>query len=216
MKYTVEELQKFESEVITHFEAGEIRGPVHLSHGNEEALIEIFQKVGPNDWVFSTWRNHYHALLKGVPRDWLMSEILAGRSINISNLEHQFHTSAIVGGIIPMATGVAYGIKQRGVEGRVWCFIGDMAYMTGIFHESRKYAMHHSLPITYVVEDNTLSTNTPTLESWGVTPDYCSNSRFFTGHEQQLQKVIKLPGHVLYYQYKRKFPHVGVGKFIYF
>ena len=216
LSYTVEELRDFESEVVTHFEAGEIRGPVHLSHGNEEALIEIFQNVKSEDWVFSTWRNHYHALLKGVPRDWLMKEVLAGHSINICNPEYRFHTSAIVNGVIPIAVGVAAGIKRSGGTEHVWCFIGDMAYMSGAFHESCQYAQHNDLPITFVVEDNNLSTNTPTLESWGVLG--ATSSQFHTGHTIQDQKVrlLRLSPRVYYYWYKRKYPHVGVGKFIHF
>ena len=58
-----EDLIAFEDDIIKHWEAGEIRGHIHLSHGNEEQLIEVFKKISPTDWVFSTWRSHYHALL---------------------------------------------------------------------------------------------------------------------------------------------------------
>jgi TPP-dependent pyruvate/acetoin dehydrogenase alpha subunit len=217
LSYTVEELREFESEVITHFEAGEIRGPVHLSYGNEEALIEIFQNVKPDDWVFSTWRNHYHALLKGIPRDWLMGEVLAGRSINICNPEYKFHTSAIVGGIIPIAVGAAAGIKRNGGKEHVWCFIGDMAFMSGIFHESYQYARYNNLPITFVVEDNFLSTNSITLETWGIKEEF--SCEFHAGHNVQAQKILQIGWSnvkIYYYWYKRKYPHVGSGHWIHF
>ena len=58
------DLIAFEKKVQEAYEAGEIRAPVHLSGNNEEQLIKIFKKIKKNDWVFSTWRNHYHALLK--------------------------------------------------------------------------------------------------------------------------------------------------------
>ena len=100
-----EELIHFENKIVESWEDGKIRGPVHLSGGNEKHLIEIFKRISENDWVFSTWRSHYHALLKGVSPYWLESEILDGRSISIINREKKFYSSAIVGGIIPIATG---------------------------------------------------------------------------------------------------------------
>ena len=59
------ELIHFENKIVESWDAGKIRGPVHLSGGNEKPLIEIFKRISENDWVFSTWRSHYHALLKG-------------------------------------------------------------------------------------------------------------------------------------------------------
>ena len=64
--WSKQDLIDFEDDIITHWSNGEITGPVHLSNGNEEQLIKIFSKVHPNDWVFSTWRSHYHGLLHGI------------------------------------------------------------------------------------------------------------------------------------------------------
>jgi pyruvate dehydrogenase E1 component alpha subunit len=121
-----EELIHFENKIVESWETGKIRGPVHLSGGNEKHLIEIFKRISENDWVFSTWRSHYHALLKGVSPNWLESEILDGRSISIINRDKKFYSSAIVGGIIPIATGVAISNKRDNKNEIVWCFIGDM------------------------------------------------------------------------------------------
>jgi len=215
---TVEDLRAFESEVIEKYEGANIRGPIHLSHGNEEPLIEIFKSINENDWVFSTWRNHYHALLHGIDRDWLMSEILAGRSINISNGDHKFHTSAIVGGIIPIATGTAMAIKRKNENQHVWCFIGDMAYSLGIFHESYSYAVENQLSITFVVEDNGLSTNTPTQKSWNVRVGEDSKRHYPFGEGEIAHNKLKwiIDDYLWYYQYERKYPHVGINKWIYF
>ena len=105
-----------------------IRAPIHLSDGNEEQLIEIFREIAPYDWVFSTWRSHYHALLHGVPREMVMSEIMAGRSMMLHFPGWRFFTSAIVGGILPIACGVAAASKEDNqiVNPWVWCFVGDM------------------------------------------------------------------------------------------
>ena len=74
--WTKEELIGFEDDIIKHWENGEIKGPIHLSNGNEEPLIEVFKKISPSDWVFSTWRSHYHALLHGVEPSKLKQKIL--------------------------------------------------------------------------------------------------------------------------------------------
>jgi len=107
------DLINFEEEIKKIYESGKIKAPIHLSGNNEEQLIKIFKKIKKNDWVFSTWRNHYHALLKGIPKEWLKKEIIAGRSMGINNIKHKFYSSAIVGGILPIALGTAQAIKLK-------------------------------------------------------------------------------------------------------
>ena len=191
-----EELIHFENKIVESWEDGKIRGPVHLSGGNEKHLIEIFKRISENDWVFSTWRSHYHALLKGVSPDWLELEILDGRSISIINREKKFYSSAIVGGIIPIATGVAMSNKRDNKNEIVWCFIGDMTFETGTFMENYKYIKNFGLPVRFVVEDNGVSTNTPTIETWG--------------------KTNEIPNDVVYYKYEKHWPHYGTGKWVVF
>lgn len=191
-KLTKEELITFEEEVAELYSANKIPGPIHLSYDNEEALIEIFRSVKECDWVFSTHRSHYHALLKGIPRNWLRDEILAGRSITINNPDYKFYASAIMGDIVPIATGVAMGLKLRNKPEHVWCFVGDMSAEMGVFDESVKYAERNDFPITFVVEDNGLSVVTPTQEVWGLCP--------------RESKVIR-------YEYRNtRYPHAGVNK----
>ena len=154
--WTESGLIKFEKEIALLFEQKRIRAPVHLSSGNEQQLIAIFKNIKPDDWVCSTHRSHYHALLKGIPSKWVRDRILTGHSITLCNNEHHFITSAIVGGIIPIAVGLAMTGKT------VWVFVGDMAATTGVFHECVCYSTSHNLPIHFVVEDNGVSVNTPT------------------------------------------------------
>lgn len=189
-------LVQFERKMADHWEAGRVRGPIHLSGGNEDELIEIFKYVKKTDWVFSTWRSHYHALLKGIPSEWLEQEILEGRSITIVNKEEKFYSSAIVGGIIPIAVGVAMSNKRKGINDIVWCFVGDMTFETGTFMENYKYAKNFDLPIKFVVEDNGISTNTPTIDTWN--------------------KKSEIPEDVIWYQYKKEWPHYGTGKWVIF
>ena len=81
--------------------------------------------------------------------------------------ERNFYSSSIVGGILPVALGVALSIKKRESKNKVWVFIGDMTFECGVIHETYKYAKNFKLPIKFVVEDNDLSTNTPTKKAWG-------------------------------------------------
>lgn len=187
---TAQELIAFERDIADIFEQGKIRAPVHLHGGNEQQLINIFQQVKPDDWVFSTHRSHYHALLKGIPPELVKTEILNGHSINLCFPMYRFYTSAIVGGILPIALGVAM------TQQVVWCFVGDMAAETGIFHECTKYAHGHQLPITFVIEDNHKSVDTPTWEVW--------------------QDSAHLTYETEYYSYERRYPHQGSGKWVTF
>lgn len=196
VNWTKEQLEQFELDCKAEWETGSVLGPVHLSKGNEEQLIEIFQYVHPQDYVYSTWRNHYHALLHGISEEWLMDEIKRGRSMKIINKEHNFIISAIVGGIIPQALGTAMALKEKGSDRRVWCFVGDMGFETGEFHLCHKYARNFDLPLEFVVEDNNLSTNTPTDETWG--------------------KKQNIPDNVIHYEYERGFPHHGSGSWVLF
>ena len=182
-----QDLIAFEQQVAEEFEQGKIRAPIHLSGGNEEQLIKIFREVGPEDWVFSTWRWHYHALLKGIPPEKVLNEIRT-KGMNASFPEHRFYSSAIVGGILPIATGVAWTGRK------VWCFVGDMASTTGAFHEAMKYATGHNLPLWFVTENNGFSTNAPTDALWGP-------------HGAPRWKS---------YSYERTFPHMGIGKWVQF
>ena len=190
------QLIAFEEKIKIIYEKGKIKAPVHLSGNNETQLIKIFKKIKKSDWVFSTWRNHYHALLKGIPAKWLETEIINGRSMGINNLKKKFYSSAIVGGILPIAMGVAKAIKLKKQKNKVWVFIGDMTFETGIFHECYKYSKNFNLPIKFVIEDNNMSTNTPTNKAW--------------------KKKSKKPKDIIYYKYKRKFPHHGTGNWILF
>jgi len=182
---TKKELIAFEEEVAHEWEAGKIKAPVHLMGGCEDRLIDIFRHVQRDDWVFSGHRSHLHALLKGVSPDEVRREIMAGRSICLCFPEYRFYTSAIVGGNLPIALGVAMAGE------RVWCFTGDMGSHTGMFHECVSYADRHELNITFVVEDNDISVCTQTEAVW---PKFkCDSPR------------------VIQYHYQNRWPHQGTG-----
>ena len=192
----IRDLENFEIKVKKIYEDGKIKAPIHLSGNNERQLIRIFKKIKKNDWIFSTWRNHYHALLHGINEKWLLKQIVSGKSMGIISKKRKFYSSSIVGGILPIALGVAISLKIKKSKNKVFVFIGDMTFETGIFHETYKYASNMKLPIKFIVEDNGISTNTPTKIAWG--------------------KISKVPKNIIYYKYKRKYPHHGTGSWILF
>ena len=200
MKYTKDELILFEEEIGEYFNNAMIKAPIHLYYGNEDKMINIFENVGKDDWVFCTWRSHYQCLLKGVDKETIKRDILDGKSITLCYPSHNIYSSAIVAGNIPIATGVALDIKRKGKDNHVWCFVGDMASETGTFFENWKYSVNHDLPITFIIENNGKSVCTDTLKTWG------SNVLFFS---KETRKII-------YYEYETKYPHAGAGKRIQF
>ena len=202
---TAQDLISFEEEVAECFNSGKIRAPIHLYNGNEDKIIKIFEKVNKEDYIFCSWRSHYQCLLKGVPRETLKKDILAGKSITLCYPEYNIFSSAIVTGSIPIANGRALAEKRKGSDSHVWCFVGDMSSETGSFHENLKYSVNHDLPITWVVEDNGKSVCTDTRKTWNT--DNLSYEEF-----DLLQSREK----VIYYKYETKYPHAGAGKRIQF
>jgi len=195
-KLIKEKLINFENNIKLLYEKGSIKAPIHLSGNNEDHLIRIFRKIKKNDWVISNWRNHYHALLHGISEKMLKKMILNGRSMGINSFKHKFYSSSIVGGGISIGMGIAMGLKRNKKKNTVWIFIGDMTFETGTFHECYKYSKNFKLPLKFIVEDNGLSTNTPTKETW--------------------KKITKPTKDIIYYRYKRKFPHHGTGTWVLF
>ena len=104
-------LKEFEVEISKLFAKKKIRAPIHLYDGNEKQIIKVFKKIKKNDWVFCTWRSHYQCLLKGVPKKKLTDSILDGNSISLCFPKYKIFSSAIVGGILPIAVGAAQSIK---------------------------------------------------------------------------------------------------------
>lgn len=198
--YTQKELIAFETKVAEAFNKGLIKAPIHLYDGNEQEMLRIFKDIKDEDWIFCTWRSHYQCLLKGVPEEILMNDILSGKSITLCYPEYKIYSSAIVGGSIPISVGVALDIKRNNKPGHVWCFVGDMASETGTFYENHKYAVNLNLPITFVIEDNEKSVCTLTKNVWA----------------KQRHSFENCNDKVIYYKYQTRYPHAGAGKRIQF
>jgi pyruvate dehydrogenase E1 component alpha subunit len=200
-----DELISFETEIGNTFNTGKIKAPIHLYSGNEESIIEVFKDIDiENDWVCCTWRNHYQGLLKGIPKEIIRENIMNGKSMVMNLPEYKFICSSIVGGIPPIAAGIAFAIKLQGKSNKVWCWVGDMSAETGAFHEAYKYSLNHNLPITFIIEDNKKSVCTPTPDIWNrIKPYYL---------ESEYNGSILKQKNLYYYQYtNEKYPHAGAG-----
>jgi pyruvate dehydrogenase E1 component alpha subunit len=201
---TKQQLIDFETDIGNRFNNREIRAPIHLYADNEDQIMRVFEKINiQKDWVCCTWRNHYQALLKGVPPDLLTQKILDGKSMVMNLPEYKFICSSIVGGIPSIATGLALAAKLRGSDEHVWCWTGDMSAETGAWSEAYRYSLAHKLPITFVVEDNGLSVLTPTETVWGDEKWYLPVHNTRMWYESP---------NLIYYRYKNsKYPHAGAG-----
>lgn len=164
---TKQELIDFESRIADLYRQGELPFLFHLSGGNEDQLIEIFKEIKEGDYVLSTHRNHYHALLHGIPPNELEEKIKSGRSMFVFDRKRNFFTSAIIGGTPAIAAGIALALKRKGSKQKVWCFVGDGIEDTGHLWEASRYVDGHELSCTFVIEDNNRSVTTSKEERWG-------------------------------------------------
>lgn len=192
------DLIAFAADIAAAFERGEIRAPIHLSDGNEDQLIECFKAIEPTDWCLGSWRFHSQCLLHGVPPEKLKAAIMRGESMLLSFPEHRILCSSIVGGILPIAVGIAEGVRRARGKEMVHCWLGDMTAEGGQFHECRKYALGRGLPLKWYIEDNGVSVVTPTRAAWG-----------HFNHAELSADVVR-------YSYTSKWPHSGTGQFVAF
>ena len=140
-----------------------IHNPTHLCLGQEEVPQALFDNLRPEDWVFSTHRAHGHALAKGVDEQKLWDEIhglesglnggFAG-SQGFSDPHNNFYCTAIVGGLVGVATGVAFALKLQKADAIVVCCIGDAGTEQGVFWEAANFAALNQLPIAFICENN--------------------------------------------------------------
>lgn len=199
---TAQDLIDFETEIKDLWESGKLPSLIHLCGGNEGQLIHIFSEIKPGDWVFSTHRTHYHALLAGIDAEELKAKICSGDSMFVYSKPHNFLCSAVLAGCCGIAAGVAWAIKQEwgkvpgyyGESHRVWCFIGDGGEEEGHFYEAAMFVEANDLPCTFVIEDNNRSVDT-------------SRETRRNG-AKGLEHLFKC---VRRYHYKPTYPHAGSG-----
>lgn len=188
-----EDLLKFEQNIVELWEAGDLPYLLHLCGGNENWLVDLFSNIKEGDWIFSTHRSHYHALLSGISRNRLEKLIRTGDSMFVFDRERQFFSSSVLAGTSCIAAGVAWSLKEESSTNRVWCFLGDGAEEEGHFYEAVMMVAGHDLPCTFIIEDNNRSVDTSIEERMP--------TRF----------RMSWPDCVVRHRYSPVYPHAGNG-----
>jgi 2-oxoisovalerate dehydrogenase E1 component len=157
-------IRRFEERAAELYQAGKIRGFLHLYIGEEAAGAGVMQVLTDDDNVVATYREHGHALARGLPAGCLMAEMYGkangcsrgrGGSMHFFDAERRFFGGyAIVGGGLPVAIGLALADKMRGDRRITACFFGEGAVAEGEFHESMNLAQLWGLPVLFLCENN--------------------------------------------------------------
>lgn len=157
-------VRRFEEKSAEAYSAGKIGGFCHLYIGQEAVAIGAISAIRKEDYVLTSYREHAHAIAKGISPDAVMAELYGkatgcskgkGGSMHMFDKEVNFLGGhAIVGGQIPLATGVAFASKYKGTDQVTLCFFGEAAVNQGAFHESLNMAQLWKLPCIYICENN--------------------------------------------------------------
>src|SRR3990170_2932522 len=172
-------IRRFEERCSDLYQLGKIRGFLHLYIGEEAVAVDAMQALTPDDNIVSTYREHGHALARGMPPTSLMAELFGkatgcsrgrGGSMHFFDAEKRFYGGyAIVGGGLPVAVGLALADKMTGRSRVTACFFGDGAVAEGEFHESMNLAKLWELPVLFLCENNLYAMGTALDISQSVT-----------------------------------------------
>lgn len=157
-------IRVFEERCVELYSAGSIRGFLHVAVGEEAVAAGVMATLTADDAVVSTYREHGHALARGVPMDSVMAEMYGkvtgcsrgrGGSMHLFDAGRRFYGgNAIVGGGLPLAVGLGLADKLQRRPGVTVCFFGDGAYAEGEFHESMNLSALWQLPVLFACENN--------------------------------------------------------------
>ena len=157
-------IRRFEEKCAELYTLEKIRGFLHLYIGEEAIAVGVMPALLPTDAVVATYREHGHALARGIAMGPLMAEMYGkqegcsrgrGGSMHVFDAATRFYGgNAIVGGGLPLAVGLALADKMQGKAGVTACFFGEGAVAEGEFHESMNLAALWRLPVLFVCENN--------------------------------------------------------------
>jgi pyruvate dehydrogenase E1 component alpha subunit len=157
-------IRRFEEKAGEAYSLGKIGGFCHLYIGQEAVAVGSIASLGPDDYIVCSYREHGHALARGIPAQAVMAELFgkaAGCSGGKGGSMHLFDAKlgflgghGIVGGHIPLATGMAFAAKYRGTDQVAVCYFGEAAVNNGAFHEALNMAALWKLPCIYICENN--------------------------------------------------------------
>jgi len=181
-------IRRFEERCAELYGAGKIRGFLHLYIGEEAVATGVTEVLAPEDAIVSTYREHGHALARGVPPGAVMAEMFGkmegcsrgrGGSMHLFDVSRRFFGgNAIVAGGLPLAVGLALADAMRGQRRVTACFFGDGAVEEGEFHEAANLAALWKLPVLFVCENNLYAMGMP-IERAESQTDLCVKARSY-------------------------------------
>ena len=157
-------IRRMEEKSAELYGEGKIRGFLHLYIGEEAVAVGALHALRPEDNIVATYREHGHALVRGMPMERIMAEMYGKRegcsrgrcgSMHLFDAKTRlFGGNAIVGGGLPLAVGLALADRMQGAKRVTACFFGDGAMAEGVFHESANLAVLWKLPVLFCCENN--------------------------------------------------------------
>jgi pyruvate dehydrogenase E1 component alpha subunit len=157
-------IRRFEERASQAYQQQKIGGFCHLYIGQEAVIVGAVAAARQDDYIITAYRDHAHAIARGTSLNAAMAELL-GKSTGVSKglggsmhyfdkENHMYGGHAIVGGHLPLATGMAFASRYRGEDRSTLCFFGDGAINQGVFHEACNLAALWKLPVIFVCENN--------------------------------------------------------------
>lgn len=164
-------IRRFEEKTNEMYVKAKIGGYCHLNNGEEATIVGAYSALGLEDYIFTSYRDHGHALARGIPPREIMAELFGkatgcsrgrGGSMHLFDPDRRFMGGhAIVGGHLPLAVGVAFAIRYREGKEIVLCALGEGATNIGAFNESMNLAQLWHLPIVFLCINNQYEMGTP-------------------------------------------------------
>ena len=163
-------IRQFEERTIRAYQEVKIGGFCHTYTGQESVAVGALSVLGPDDHIITGYRDHAHALLRGVSMKAAMAELYGkgtgcskgkGGSMHFFAPDHNFWGGhGIVAGQVPLGAGIAFALKYRGKKACCLCFLGDGAVNQGVFFESLNLSALWDIPVVFIIENNRYSMGT--------------------------------------------------------
>lgn len=162
--YQMKLIRRFEEKAAEQYSKSKIRGFLHLYIGQEAVSVGVIQALSSEDYILGTYREHGHALTRGLDPKTVMAELYGkqegctggrGGSMHLFDKSMHFYGgTAIVGTHLPLAVGMALALKKQKKDALICCFFGEGTAAEGTFHESMNLASLWQVPILFVCENN--------------------------------------------------------------
>lgn len=175
-------MRKTEEKAAQYYIQQKIRGFLHLYNGQEAIVAGSVTATRPSDNMITAYRDHAHPIGRGMHPKYIMAELFGkvtgcsrgkGGSMHMFDVSRNFYGGhGIVGGQIPLGTGLAFAEKYKGTDNVTLCYMGDGAVRQGALHESFNLAMTWKLPVVYIIENNLYAMGTSVERSSNVTDLY--------------------------------------------